>query len=76
MVAKALVLLARAWQLGPSRLMRPTCRYSPSCSAYAIAAWERYGAIRGSWLAACRLARCQPWGGCGHDPVPELRTNR
>jgi putative membrane protein insertion efficiency factor len=70
MIAKALILVARAWQLGPSRVIPPSCRYQPSCSAYAITALRRYGALKGSWLAARRLARCHPWGGSGYDPVP------
>ncbi|MBM3927159.1 MAG: membrane protein insertion efficiency factor YidD [Sphingomonadales bacterium] len=70
MIARLLVALARAWQLGPSLLLPPSCRYSPSCSAYAIEALRRYGAVKGSWLAAKRIARCHPWGGHGHDPVP------
>jgi putative membrane protein insertion efficiency factor len=69
-IARPLILLARIWQIGPSRLIPPTCRYHPSCSAYAIEAWTRYGAFKGSWLAAKRLLRCHPWGGCGFDPVP------
>ena len=47
------------------------CRYTPSCSEYALEAIRKHGAAHGGWLAAKRLARCQPWGGCGHDPVPE-----
>lgn len=70
MIERPLILLARAWQWGPSRLLPPTCRFQPSCSGYAIEAWTRYGALRGSWLAMRRLLRCHPWGGCGHDPVP------
>lgn len=70
MIAKLLILVARAWQLGPSAILPPSCRFQPSCSAYAITALRRYGALRGSWLAAKRLARCHPWGGCGYDPVP------
>ena len=70
MIAKLLILVARGWQLGPSQLLPPSCRYEPSCSAYAITALRRYGALRGSWLAAKRLARCHPWGGFGDDPVP------
>jgi len=73
MIARLLVLVARGWQQGPSRLLPPSCRFTPSCSAYAITALERYGALRGSWLTASRLLRCNPWGGCGHDPVPEMR---
>jgi hypothetical protein len=70
MIAKLLILIARGWQIGPSRMLPPSCRYQPSCSAYAITALRRYGALRGSWLAAKRLSRCHPWGGSGRDPVP------
>jgi putative membrane protein insertion efficiency factor len=69
-IAKLLILIARGWQLGPSAVLPPSCRYSPSCSAYAITALQRYGALRGTWLAARRLCRCHPWGGQGYDPVP------
>ena len=65
-----LIWIARLWQLGPSRILPPTCRFTPSCSQYAIEALEKHGAIKGGWLAFKRLLRCQPWGGCGHDPVP------
>lgn len=68
--ALVLIGLARGWQIGPSRLIPPSCRYQPSCSAYAIVAWSRYGALAGSWLALKRILRCHPWGGCGFDPVP------
>ncbi len=67
---RLLILIARGWQIGPSRVLPPTCRYSPSCSQYAIEALERHGAIKGGWLAAKRLLRCHPWGGHGYDPVP------
>ncbi|MET1113145.1 MAG: membrane protein insertion efficiency factor YidD [Allosphingosinicella sp.] len=70
MLARALIWIARGWQLGPSRVLPPSCRFQPSCSAYAITALQRYGALRGSWLAAKRLLRCHPWGGSGPDPVP------
>ncbi|MCH2239124.1 MAG: membrane protein insertion efficiency factor YidD, partial [Blastomonas sp.] len=50
-----LILIARAWQLGPSRVLPPSCRYSPSCSQYAIEALTKYGAIKGGWLAMKRL---------------------
>lgn len=68
--ARVLVLLIRAYQAGISPLLPASCRYTPSCSAYAAEAIDRYGAARGSWLAARRLLRCHPWSGTGHDPVP------
>lgn len=66
-----LILVARFWQIGPSRILPPSCRYTPSCSQYAIEAVSKHGAIKGGWLAFKRLLRCQPWGGHGHDPVPD-----
>jgi uncharacterized protein len=71
MIAKLLILLAKGWQYGPSLILPPTCRYQPSCSAYAIEALSRYGAARGGWLSLKRILRCHPWGGHGYDPVPE-----
>ena len=70
MIARLLILVARAWQLGPSAILPPSCRYQPSCSAYAIEALKRYGAVKGSWLAVRRISRCHPFGGSGYDPVP------
>jgi uncharacterized protein len=61
-IARLLMLIARGWQLGPSLILPPSCRYSPSCSAYAIEALRRYGAAKGSWLAAKRIARLD-WPG-------------
>ena len=70
MIARLLILLTRGWQLGPSRILPSSCRYQPSCSAYAITALQRYGAAKGGWLALNRIMRCHPWGGTGFDPVP------
>jgi putative membrane protein insertion efficiency factor len=50
------------------------CRFEPTCSAYAIEALRVHGALRGTWLALKRIGRCQPWGSCGHDPVPERES--
>lgn len=61
----------RLWQLTLSAVLPPSCRFTPSCSAYAITAIERHGVAKGLWLALRRIARCHPWGGHGHDPVPE-----
>ncbi len=60
----------RAYQLTLSYFTAGSCRYAPSCSAYAMEAIERHGALTGGWLALKRIARCHPWGSTGHDPVP------
>jgi putative membrane protein insertion efficiency factor len=51
------------------------CRYTPTCSAYALEAIQVHGAVKGSTLAAKRICRCHPWSGCGHDPVPRDSTS-
>jgi putative membrane protein insertion efficiency factor len=51
------------------------CRFTPTCSQYALDAVQKHGAISGSVLAAKRICHCHPWGGCGHDPVPEKSHN-
>jgi len=63
--------LVRLYRLAISPLLPPSCRFHPSCSAYAVEALTRHGAARGSWLAARRLARCHPFCEGGIDPVPE-----
>jgi putative membrane protein insertion efficiency factor len=60
----------RAYKLIISPIFIGSCRFLPSCSDYAAQAVERFGVIRGSWLAAKRLARCHPFCAGGHDPVP------
>lgn len=67
---RVLMGLIRFYRRGVSPLTPPSCRYSPTCSAYALEAVDRHGALRGSWLALRRILRCHPWGGDGHDPVP------
>ncbi len=65
-----LMALVRLYRSMLSPYLPPSCRYSPTCSAYALDALQKYGAWYGSWLTLKRLARCHPWGGHGHDPVP------
>jgi uncharacterized protein len=67
--ARFLQFLVRAYQVLLSPLMGGACRFTPSCSAYALEALERHGAWRGGWMAARRIARCHPWGSAGFDPV-------
>jgi uncharacterized protein len=50
------------------------CRFTPSCSEYALDALRKHGALGGGWLALKRIGLCHPWGGCGHDPVPERQS--
>lgn len=67
---RAALALLRSYQLAFSPFFAGSCRYVPSCSAYAAEAVARFGVLRGSYLAARRLARCHPLGGHGLDPVP------
>ena len=65
-----LVLLIKFYQLCISPFTPPSCRYTPTCSQYALEALRRYGPFKGGWLALKRILRCHPWGGSGYDPVP------
>lgn len=62
--------LVRFYQLCISPLFPPSCRFTPTCSEYALQALRKYGPFKGSWLTLKRLLRCHPWGGSGYDPVP------
>ena len=61
------------WVLSPAKMVlfgpQAGCRFTPSCSEYALQAVQTHGALSGSWLAVKRLCRCHPWGDCGHDPL-------
>ena len=70
-----LIKLILLYQSILSPLIRPSCRYTPSCSEYAKIAVLRHGVLRGSLLALKRILRCNPFSGCGHDPVPEKKRN-
>jgi putative membrane protein insertion efficiency factor len=70
-----MALPVRAYRLILSPWVGNSCRYAPTCSAYALEALEKHGGMRGSWLAARRVAHCHPWGRSGYDPVPDKRTD-
>ena len=73
---KTLVLAAlRFYKSVVSPMLPAACRYTPTCSEYAMGAVERYGVTRGGWLALKRLASCHPWSRGGYDPVPERRAS-
>lgn len=67
---RGIVLLIRGYQKWISPGLPPRCRFTPSCSQYALEAVTKHGALYGSWLAAARLARCHPFHPGGEDPVP------
>ena len=69
-LAWPLIMGVRGYQLFLSPFLPPSCRYTPSCSAYAIEALQRHGALRGGWLALRRIGRCHPFRPGGYDPVP------
>ena len=62
--------LVRGYQLLLSPMVGGACRFEPTCSNYALHALERHGALAGSYMAAARIVRCQPWCQGGIDPVP------
>ena len=70
-VALALWALIRSYQYLVSPWLGPSCRFTPTCSEYALQAIDKHGVLHGGWLALRRLLRCHPWGGSGYDPVPE-----
>jgi len=69
-VTRLLVVLVRAYQWLISPLLGPSCRHLPTCSEYAVEAFEVHGPLRGLWLSLWRFLRCNPWGTSGYDPVP------
>ncbi len=71
LAAALLSLPVLVWRYMVSPLLPPSCRYMPSCSAYALEALRRHGPIVGTGLTVRRLCRCHPWGGFGYDPVPQ-----
>lgn len=64
------IALVKFYRKFISPLLGPHCRFTPTCSQYALQAFERYGAAKGLWLTVKRLVRCHPWGKSGYDPLP------
>lgn len=62
------------WFISP--ILPASCRYTPTCSTYTIEAIKEWGPIRGMWMGLRRISTCHPWGGMGHDPVPENPKKR
>ena len=70
-LAAPFILLIKFYQVCISPLKGgPTCRFTPTCSQYALEAFRKYGPFKGGWLALRRILRCHPGGGSGYDPVP------
>lgn len=68
------IALIRFYQICISPHTPPSCRFTPTCSAYALEAFRTHGPIRGFFLTVRRIAKCHPWGGSGYDPVPKKCT--
>jgi uncharacterized protein len=73
-VIRGLIFVIQLYRHMVSPLRLPTCRFTPTCSQYAVDALAEFGLVRGSWLAAVRLAKCGPWHRGGWDPIPERRA--
>jgi putative membrane protein insertion efficiency factor len=73
-----LAIQAYRWTISPALIflfgLTGGCRFTPTCSQYAMDAIRAQGAMAGGWLAAKRICRCHPWGRCGHDPVPRTES--
>ena len=70
MVERILIGVIRLYQAAVSSWTLATCRFTPTCSTYAIEAVQSHGSVRGGWMAIRRITWCHPWGGHGYDPVP------
>ena len=71
-----LIVLIRVYKYAISPYMASSCRFTPSCSSYAIESINRFGVFKGLWLALRRVSRCQPWHEGGADPVPAQTIKR
>jgi len=70
-LGKLFIGFIRLYQVALSPYLPPSCRYTPTCSAYGIEAIKKHGPFKGGWLTLKRIASCNPWGGSGYDPVPD-----
>ena len=73
-LARGLIFLIELYRNMVSPMRLPSCRFSPTCSQYAVEALTEYGLFRGCWLTTVRLAKCGPWHHGGWDPIPERRS--
>ncbi len=69
-LAAPFILLIHFYRFCISPFTPPSCRFTPTCSQYALEAFRKYGPFKGGWLSLKRILRCHPWGGSGYDPVP------
>ncbi|MBX7433737.1 membrane protein insertion efficiency factor YidD [Mycobacterium sp. Y57] len=74
--ARAVVWVIEIYRHTVSPLRLPTCRFTPTCSQYAVDAVTEFGVLRGGWLALVRLVKCGPWHGGGWDPIPDRVSDR
>lgn len=75
-LSRILIFIIKFYQIAISPLLGSNCRYSPTCSSYATRAIQIHGSIKGGYLAIKRILSCNPWGGSGYDPVPELKNKK
>jgi len=75
-IRKLFILLIKFYQKYISPIKRPCCRFTPTCSMYALEAFERYGALKGLYLSIKRILRCNPFSKGGYDPVPEPKKKK
>ena len=70
-----LIKLVRGYQFFLSPWVGSQCRFTPTCSSYAIEALQKHGALKGTWMTTKRILRCNPWARGGHDPVPDTKPH-
>lgn len=75
-LTQLLLLPVYFYRLAISPLLPPSCRYTPTCSQYAIEALKKHGPFKGMYLSIRRILSCNPWGGSGYDPVPEPKSGK